>query len=132
MKNIIEVAFELIEKNGKTTIEEIIANVDNVVLNELDPRELEAVVYSDLLVNGKFISIDGGWDLKEKYTMKDITKEQYRNIGDFVIEEAVFVDEEEDEPVAFVVDLGDDENNDVVASIDEIDDFATFSDSNEN
>lgn len=125
MKNIVETTTELIMAKGKVSSEDIIAAIYNEQLNSLDKKELSALIYNDLLTNGNFIVIDGQWDMKNNYTMKDITREQYKTIGNIaIVEEDIIIEEEE---LELKVDLGDeDESIDPNEAIADIDGFVSL------
>ena len=82
MKNIVDETLELLTKKKEVAVEEIITKLDNEKLNNLKPGRLEAIIATDLFVDGRFILIENKWHLKEEYSMKDIMKEQYRSLGD--------------------------------------------------
>ncbi len=124
MKNIIDLATELIKENGPTDLNTIAKAIDNPTLSKKKIAELRAVVYNDLLIDGNFILVDDKWDLKINYTMKDVAKEQYRAIGSLAFEE----DEDtgglkfEDEP-ELIIASDDDEDE---SQIDNVDIFEEF------
>lgn len=100
MKNIIDITQELIKKNKSAATEEIIQMIDNPSLMILPKHELAAIVANDLQTDGRFIFVNEAWDLKTNYTMNEVIKEQYKNIGHIVEmiekedEENVIIDDE--------------------------------------
>ncbi len=125
MKNIIDLTMELINQNGAVTTEDIIAKVDNEALLSLSKAELITTIYNDLQIDGRFINLDEKWDLKLNYTMKDIMKEQYRNIGVMNIveeEEELTGLNFEDEPELQIT-SHDDEDESVTIDADMLDEF---------
>ena len=120
MKNIVELTLELIEKNDKgVTNAQIVKAIKNPDLLELkDGKKLETVIYNDLMIDGRFLLVSKKWDLKDKYTMKEILREQYRSLSETdlkkVIEEVV-IEEEFDEEIEMAVSIDDNEFNDAIA-----------------
>ncbi|MGL5021177.1 MAG: hypothetical protein ACRC5R_04070 [Mycoplasmatales bacterium] len=120
MKNIVELTLDLIEKNDKgVTNAQIVKAIKNPDLLELkDGKKLEAVIYNDLMIDGRFLLVSKKWDLKDKYTMREILREQYRSLSETdlkkVIEEVV-LEEEFDEEIEMAVSIGDNEFNDAIA-----------------
>ena len=119
MKNIREIARELIAEKGPITSKDIKKLIKHESLLNIDDAALEARIYNDLLTDGNFIFINKTWDDKDKYTMNEIVREQYRSIGNVIEEE----DDEtfEEEPTMKVV-LDTEEGDDVI-SINDISDL---------
>ncbi len=119
MKNIREIARELIAEKGPITSKDIKKLIKHESLLNIDDAALEARIYNDLLTDGNFIFINKTWDDKDKYTMNEIVREQYRSIGNVIEEE----DDEtfEEEPIMKVV-LDTEEGDDVI-SINDISDL---------
>ena len=112
MKNIREIARELIAEKGPITSKDIKKLIKHDSLLNIDDAALEARIYNDLLTDGNFIFINKTWDDKDKYTMNEIVREQYRSIGNVIEEE----DDEtfEEEPIMKVV-LDTEEGDDVIS-----------------
>ena len=76
MKNIVDLTMEAIsKKKGKVTTMEIVDLIDNPSLMKIKgTKKLEAIVYNDLMSDGRFLQIEDAWDMKEKFTIKEIKK----------------------------------------------------------
>lgn len=124
MKNIVDEVRDLVNTKGPVSMKEIVDSVESDVLSALPLKELEATIYTDLLVDGRFLAVDGKWDLKDNYTMKEVMREQYRSLGEFddykipELEEEEIVEEEEIE-LKTVLDA--DEDEEVVVSVNDLD-----------
>lgn len=92
MKNIIDLTTELIQANGPVSTKEIADQIENETLKSYSASELNTVIFNDLQIDGTFIFVNDKWDLKVKYTMKDVIREQYKNIG-----HASIIEEEDDD-----------------------------------
>lgn len=130
MKNIVDLTLELIEKaEGGVTNTQIIKAIKNPDLIELkEGKRLEAVIYNDLMTDGRFLQVGKRWDLKEKYTMKEILREQYRSLSETDLKKIVDEvenEEEFDEEIEMAVSLDDNEFDDAVAlnDVQEFDDL---------
>jgi DNA-directed RNA polymerase delta subunit len=130
MKNIVDLTLELIEKaEGGVTNTQIIKAIKNPDLIELkDGKRLEAVIYNDLMTDGRFLQVGKRWDLKEKYTMKEILREQYRSLSETDLKkivEEVENEEEFDEEIEMAVSIDDNEFDDAIAlnDVQEFDDL---------
>ncbi len=122
MKNIVDTVIELVNEKGAVTTAEIAAAISNDVLAAKPKTELEAMIYTDLLTDGRFLKVERKWDLKENYTMREVMREQYRTLGEFddyqlEDEEDEIVEEEEIE-LKTVIEENDDEE--ITVSVDDI------------
>lgn len=119
MENIVDLAMRLIKQNGAISAKDIVEEITNPEILLMDKKKIEALIYNDLMIDGKFILVDGKWDLSEKYTMKEILHEQYRSFGEAEIVASSEQEEDFDinkEEIEMAVDLGlsyDEEKNDV-------------------
>lgn len=108
----------------KEIVEEI--GVENYTFES--KTEMIATIYTDLMVDGRFVYIEGKWDLQEKYTMQEIGRYNSMQLGttiaDYLNEDGELIEEEEaDVPVHST----DDEEK--VINVDEsLDDFLDVSD----
>lgn len=121
MKNIVDTVIELVNEKGAVTTAEISAAIDNEVLAQKPKTELEAMIYTDLLTDGRFLKVERKWDLKDNYTMRDVMREQYRTLGefdDYQLEEEEEIIEEEEIELKTVIDSNDDDE--VTVSVDDI------------
>jgi DNA-directed RNA polymerase delta subunit len=123
-------ALELINKaEGGVTNTQIIKAIKNPDLNDLkEGKRLEAVIYNDLMTDGRFLQVGKRWDLKEKYTMKEILREQYRSLSETDLKkivEEVENEEEFDEEIEMAVSIDDNEFDDAIAlnDVQEFDDL---------
>jgi DNA-directed RNA polymerase delta subunit len=130
MKNIVDLTLELINKaEGGVTNTQIIKAIKNPDLNDLkEGKRLEAVIYNDLMTDGRFLQVGKRWDLKEKYTMKEILREQYRSLSETDLKkivEEVENEEEFDEEIEMAVSIDDNEFDDAIAlnDVQEFDDL---------
>lgn len=121
MKNIVDTVIELVQTTGPVTTAEIAAAIQNEVLSEKPKTELEAMIYTDLLTDGRFLKVERKWDVKDNYTMREVMREQYRTLGEF---EDYQLEEEEEEIIEeeielkTVIDSNDDDE--VSVSVDDI------------
>ncbi len=121
MKNIVDTVIELVNEQGAVTTAEIAKAINNEVLNSKPKTELEAMIYTDLLTDGRFLKVERKWDLKESYTMREVMREQYRSLGefdDYQLEEEEVVEEEEEIELKTVIEENDDEE--ISVSVDDI------------
>ncbi len=95
MKNIVDTVIELVNEKGGVTTAEIAAAITNDILASKPKTELEAMIYTDLLTDGRFLKVERKWDLKENYTMREVMREQYRELGEF----EDYQEEEEEEVI---------------------------------
>ncbi len=122
MKNIVDLVIELVNEKGPVMTKEIAEQIDNEILLAKEPKELEAIIYTDLLTDGRFLKVDRKWDLKENYTMREVMREQYRSLGefdDYQIEEEQHEEEVVEEEIELKTVLDETEDDEVV-SVDDI------------
>lgn len=120
MKNIVDKVIELVNEKGAVTTAEIVAAIDNDILMAKPQTELEAMIYTDLLTDGRFLKVERKWDLKENYTMREVMREQYRTLGEF---DDYQVEEEEEEVIEEEIELKtviENDEDEVVVSVDDI------------
>ncbi len=118
MKNIVDLVIELVKEKGPVMTKEIVDNIDNEILLSKERKELEAIIYTDLLTDGRFLKVDRKWDLKENYTMREVMREQYRSLGefdDYQIEEEHAEEEIIEEEIELKTVLDDTEDEEVVS-----------------
>lgn len=95
MKSIIETSRALIQEKGDfVSFDEIIENLGET---DFTNDELRAVIYSDLLSDGRFFIRDKEWNLKENFTNKEINKIISQGIVDDLLLEAEDALEDDDE-----------------------------------
>lgn len=99
MKNILDITFDLLENNELVSIEEIRKNITNESLLKLKENQIDAIIVNDLMLDGRFLLVDGKWALKSNYTIKKIMNEKYKNldVGDVEIDEEYANETEEQE-----------------------------------
>ncbi len=121
MKNIVDLVIELVNEKGPVMTKEIAEHIDNDILLGKEQKELEAIIYTDLLTDGRFLKVDRKWDLKENYTMREVMREQYRSLGEF--DDYQIEEEGQDEIVEEEIELKtvlDDTDDEDVVSVDVI------------
>ncbi len=115
MKNIVDSTMELINKTKKVvSTKQIISSIDNPkLIAKKNNKRIETLIYNDLMTDGRFIELEDGWDLKEKYTSKEILREQYRSLSNLELVKTVDEDEEEfSEEIEMTVSLDDNDYKD--------------------
>ncbi len=64
-------------------------------------EEMIATIYTDLMVDGRFVMVEDKWDLQEKYTMIEIRKHRSMQLGttisDYLNEDGELIEEEEED-----------------------------------
>jgi len=126
MKNIVDLTMEAIsKKKGKVTTMEIVDLIDNPSLMKIKgTKKLEAIVYNDLMSDGRFLQIEDAWDMKEKFTIKEILREQYRSLSNVELSNMVEEEEEEfNEEIEMAVSIDDNDYNDDVVAVNNIEDL---------
>jgi len=126
MKNIVDLTIEAInKKNGKVTTLEIVELIDNPSLLKIKgTKKLEAIVYNDLMSDGRFLQVEDSWDLKEKFTIKEILREQYRSLSNIDISNMAEEEEEEfNEEIEMAVSFDDNEYNDDAVAVNNIEEY---------
>jgi len=126
MKNIVDLTIEAINnKKGKVTTLEIVELIDNPSLLKIKgTKKLEAIVYNDLMSDGRFLQIEDSWDLKEKFTIKEILREQYRSLSNIDISNITEEEEEEfSEEIEMAVSFDDNEYNDDAVAVNNVEEF---------
>ncbi len=89
----------------------------------ISKEEMLATIYTDLMVDGRFVLVENKWDLQEKYTINEISKYRSLQLGTTIsdyLNEDIEVEEEEDENSP--VHSTDDDDN-VLIIDDTLDDF---------
>ncbi len=75
MKSIKDSIIELLETEGQPiSLKDMLKQFNFEDYNFKSAVDMESSIMTDLMIDGKFINIDDKWDLKEKYTMKEIMK----------------------------------------------------------
>ena len=126
MKNIVDLTMEAIsKKKGKVTTMEIVDLIDNPSLMKITgTKKLEAIVYNDLMSDARFLQIEDAWDMKEKFTIKEILREQYRSLSNVELSNMVEEEEEEfNEEIEMAVSIDDNDYNDDVVAVNNIEDL---------
>lgn len=118
MKSIKDSIIQLLEEKGSpVALEELMSNFKHDEYNFKSAVDMEASIMTDLMIDGKFINIDDKWDLKEKYTMKEIMKnKRLEMVG--LIEDDLEIDDDEEVVIDSEISTDDDEGD-----IESIDDF---------
>ncbi len=126
MKNIVDLTIELINKNKEgVSNAQIIAGIENPQLvSKKNIKRIEALIYNDLLTDGRFIELENTWDLKDKYTSKEVLKEQYRSFSSLDFAKIVDEDEEEFfEEIEMAISLDDNDYKDDAVSMNNLEEI---------
>lgn len=125
MKNVVDITLKLIQEMGPVSLGDIKAKLNPEIFDKIS--NIDAVVYNDLLTDGRLIYIDNRWDLKDTFTMKEIIKEQYRAIGNYEDIDTIVEPDDIEEEESDVLILDDDEVSGIeISRIDELDDVSTY------
>lgn len=125
MKNVVDITLKLIQEMGPVSLGDIKAKLNPEIFGEI--LNIDAVVYNDLLTDGRLIYIDNRWDLKDTFTMKEIIKEQYRAIGNYEDIDTIVEPDDIEEEESEVLIIDDDEVPGIeISRIDELDDVSTY------
>ncbi len=104
--SIIEYIINKINESGEAV--DLRAIVDEIGFENYNfdsKEEMIATIYTDLMVDGRFVMVEDKWDLQEKYTMIEIRKHRSMQLGttisDYLNEDGEVIedDEEENTPV---------------------------------
>lgn len=64
-------------------------------------EEMIATIYTDLMVDGRFVIVEDKWDLQEKYTMNEIRKHRSMQLGttisDYLNDDGELIEDEDDD-----------------------------------
>ncbi|MBL0701623.1 MAG: DNA-directed RNA polymerase subunit delta [Spiroplasma sp.] len=126
MKNIVDLTIELLNKNKEgVSNAQIIAGIENPqLISKKNTKRIEALIYNDLLTDGRFIELENTWDLKDKYTIKEVLKEQYRSFSNLDLAKIVDEDEEEfSEEIKMTVSLDDNDYKDDAVAMNDLEEI---------
>lgn len=117
--SIIEYIINKINESGEAVdLRNIVDEIGYEHYNFVSREEMIATIYTDLMVDGRFVMVEDKWDLQEKYTMIEIRKHRSMQLGttisDYLNEDGEVIEEEEDNTP---VHSTDDEDN--VVNVDE-------------
>ena len=74
--------------------------------------------------DGRFLQVEDSWDLKEKFTIKEILREQYRSLSNIDISNMAEEEEEEfNEEIEMAVSFDDNEYNDDAVAVNNIEEY---------
>lgn len=80
--SIIEFIINKISETGQAVdLKDIVEEIGFENYNFESQAEMIATIYTDLMVDGRFVMVDGKWDLQEKYTMIEIRKHRSMQLG---------------------------------------------------
>lgn len=128
--SIIEYIISRINETGKAIdLKEIIEEIGVENYNFENESEMLATIYTDLMVDGRFVMVDEQWDLQEKYTINEINQHRSMQLGTTISEyldedgELIIPTEEEEEVITLSTDeeddfIGDDSLNDFLSEDD--------------
>ncbi len=104
--SIIEYIINKINESGEAVdLRAIVDEIGFENYNFESKEEMIATIYTDLMVDGRFVMVEDKWDLQEKYTMIEIRKHRSMQLGttisDYLNEDGEVIedDEEENTPV---------------------------------
>ncbi|WOO89065.1 DNA-directed RNA polymerase subunit delta [Mollicutes bacterium LVI A0078] len=104
--SIIEYIINKINESGEAVdLRAIVDEIGFENYNFESKEEMIATIYTDLMVDGRFVMVEDKWDLQEKYTMIEIRKHRSMQLGTTISDylnddgEVIEDDEEENTPV---------------------------------
>ncbi|WOO87312.1 DNA-directed RNA polymerase subunit delta [Mollicutes bacterium LVI A0039] len=127
--SIIEYIINQINETGEAVdLRNIVDEIGFESYNFESKEEMIATIYTDLMVDGRFVMVEDKWDLQDKYTMIEIRKHRSMQLGttisDYLNDDGELIEEEDD---VAPVHSTDDEDN--VINVDEsLSDFLTEDD----
>ncbi len=110
--SIIEYIINQINETGEAVdLRKVVDAIGYENYNFESKEEMIATIYTDLMVDGRFVMVEDKWDLQEKYTMIEIRKHRSMQLGttisDYLNEDGEVI--EDDEEVTPVLSTDDDE-----------------------
>ncbi len=117
--SIIEYIINKINETGEAVdLKAVVEEIGYENYQFTDSNDMLATIYTDLMVDGRFVMVEDKWDLQEKYTIADIRAFRSMQLGttisDYLNEDGEIIEEEEE---VTPVHSTDDEDN--VISVDE-------------
>lgn len=104
--SIIEFIISKINETGKPIdLKEVINEIGIDNYNFSSESEMLATIYTDLMVDGRFVMVEEMWDLQEKYTINEINQHRSMQLGTTISEyldedgEIIIPSEEDEEEV---------------------------------
>lgn len=99
--SIIEYIINQINEKGEAVdLRNIVDEIGYEHYNFESREEMIATIYTDLMVDGRFVMVEDKWDLQEKYTMIEIRKHRSMQLGttisDYLNEDGEVIEEEDD------------------------------------
>lgn len=100
--SIIEFIINKINETGEAVdLGSIVEEIGFENYNFASKEEMIATIYTDLMVDGRFVMVEDKWDLQEKYTMLEIRKHRSMQLGttisDYLNEDGEVIEEEEED-----------------------------------
>ncbi len=100
--SIIEYIINKINESGEAiNLSDIVDEIGYEGYTFESKEEMIATIYTDLMVDGRFVMVEDKWDLQEKYTMIEIRKHRSMQLGttisDYLNEDGELIEEEEDD-----------------------------------
>lgn len=111
---------KITEEQKGFSVEELVADLNPNDFGMESVAALKAVVHTDLMVDGRFVMINGNWDLKNRFSMNDIKKHRSLEIIGLIHEDEdmEFVEESKiDELGNFVPKETSDDDDDEVTDL---------------
>lgn len=117
--SIIEYIINKINETGESVdLKKIVDEIGFENYNFSSKEEMIATIYTDLMVDGRFVMVEDNWDLQEKYTMIEIRKHRSMQLGttisDYLNEDGEVIEDDDDNTPVHSTD--DDDN---VVNVDE-------------
>lgn len=112
--SIIEYIINKINESGEAVdLRNIVDEIGYEHYNFESREEMIATIYTDLMVDGRFVMVEDKWDLQEKYTMIEIRKHRSMQLGttisDYLNDDGEVIEEEEEDNTP-VLSTDDDDN----------------------
>lgn len=100
--SIIEYIINKINESGEAiNLSDIVDEIGYEGYTFESKEEMIATIYTDLMVDGRFVMVEDKWDLQEKYTMIEIRKHRSMQLGttisDYLNEDGELIEEEEED-----------------------------------
>lgn len=100
--SIIEFIINKINETGEAVdLRNVVEEIGFENYNFTSKEEMIATIYTDLMVDGRFVMVEDKWDLQEKYTMLEIRKHRSMQLGttisDYLNEDGEVIEDEEED-----------------------------------
>lgn len=89
------------ESDNAVDLLEVVNEIGYENYNFDSKEEMIATIYTDLMVDGRFVIVEDKWDLQEKYTMIEIRKHRSMQLGttisDYLNEDGDLIEEDDED-----------------------------------